>query len=57
MLKKILTSHYVIAGIIVFVILFVVGLLAKFSWVETLLGAAALTAIGIGAYWWKENVW
>ncbi|HSQ39122.1 MAG TPA: hypothetical protein VLM78_03090 [Anaerolineales bacterium] len=55
MLRRILKNHYVIAGLIVFPILFVVGLWTDFSWGEAALGAAALTAIGIAVYWWKET--
>ena len=55
MLKRILKNHYVIAGLIVFPILFGVGLWIDFSWGEAALGAAVLTAIGIAVFWWKET--
>jgi hypothetical protein len=53
MLKKIFTNTYVIAGIIVFVILIVVGILAKFPLIETLIGSAVLSVVGILTIWWR----
>lgn len=46
--KSLLRSPYVIAGILIFIILLVVGILAKFTVVETLLGALTITVIGVG---------
>lgn len=54
MLKKILTNRYVIAGIIVFVLLFAVGLYLEFSLGEALMASAALSAVGVGAAWWND---
>jgi hypothetical protein len=55
MFKKIFTSHYLIAGIVVFFLLlgiFVFGV--GLGWGESLLASAVLTAIGIAAYAWRE---
>jgi hypothetical protein len=57
-LKRIFTNPYVIAGIIVFLLLFVIGIVwLDVSWTEALFGSAALSVIGVGSFWWKEKVW
>lgn len=46
---------YVVAFIVVFLLLFFISIFAlDLSWSESLFGAAALSAIGVGGYWWKE---
>jgi hypothetical protein len=53
MLKKLLKHPYLIAGVICFVLLFVIGLGLGFPLSETLLGAAVLTLVGVGVIWWR----
>jgi hypothetical protein len=58
MVKKIFTNSYVIAGIIIFLLL--AGILyfgVQLTVGESLFGAVAISAIGVGSWWWKENVW
>jgi hypothetical protein len=58
MLKKIFTNTYFIAGIIIFLLL--LGILyfgAQVTIGEALFGAAALSAVGVASWWWKENIW
>ncbi len=56
-MRRIIKSPYFIAGIIIFVILFGVMLFGvKATFGESLFAAAALTAIGVGIYVWKEVV-
>ena len=57
MLKKIITNTYVIVGIILFVIMLAVLLWLKVSLGEALMASLALTIVGIGVEWWRENVW
>lgn len=58
MLKKILTNIYVSGGIIVFVILFFIGIFGiGFTWGESLFAAAALSVIGTAIIWWQREVW
>lgn len=57
MLKKIITNTYVIVGIILFVIMLAVFLWLKVSLGEALMASLALTIVGIGVEWWRENVW
>jgi len=53
--KKIL--GYIIAAVVIFLIILLVGVLwVKFTWGEATLLAAFLTAIGIGTYWWRTEV-
>jgi hypothetical protein len=55
MLKKIFTNHFVIAGLVIFLILLGVFVFAlDLSWGESLLASAALTVVGIGAAWWQD---
>jgi hypothetical protein len=54
MLKAIFTNRYVIAGIIVFVFLFILGMYLEFSVIESLLASAVLSAVGVVAVWWEE---
>jgi Kef-type K+ transport system membrane component KefB len=55
MLKKILTNHFVIVGIVVFLLLFFVGIFGiSLSWGEALLLAAVITAVSIGTMWWQD---
>jgi len=47
-----------IAGVIVFLLLFFLGLFAiGFSWSDSLLVSAVISIVGVGGYWWKEKVW
>jgi hypothetical protein len=53
--KKIIA--YPIAAVIVFLICLFVGVFGvKLTWGESALLAAFLTVIGVGGYWWKEEV-
>jgi hypothetical protein len=55
MLKKILTNHFVIAGIIIFLLMFFIGIFGiSLSWSESLLIAAVITVVGIGTMWWQD---
>jgi hypothetical protein len=54
MLKKIFTNRYVIAGIIVFVILFSLGLYLEFSVTESLLASAIISGVGVVVIWWQD---
>lgn len=54
MLRKIFTNRYVVAGILVFVILFVIGLYLEFSVSESLFASAALAVVGIAVAWWQD---
>lgn len=53
-MKRILRNPYVIAGLIVFALLLILGLWLDFSWGEVLLGAVVLTVVGIVSVWWEE---
>jgi len=54
MLHFIRNHPYVVAFIIVFLILFFIGIFAlDASWSEALFGSVALAAIGVVGYWWK----
>ena len=57
MLIAVLKNPYFISGVLVFVLLFGLGLYLDFSWVESLLSSAMLTVIGIGTLWWQKVVW
>jgi hypothetical protein len=55
MKKKLL--YYLIAAIAVFLIVLLVGFFGvKLTWGESALLSAFLTVIGVGSYWWKEEV-
>ncbi len=52
----ILKSPYIIGGVIIFLILFFVGIFAlDVSWGESALYSAVLTLIGTVVYWWKNE--
>jgi hypothetical protein len=54
MLNFIRSHPYVDSFIIIFLFLLFLGVFAlDFSWGESLFGAAALSAIGVGSVWWK----
>ena len=53
-MKKRRVNTYLISGIIVFVIMFVVGLVIGFSWTQAAGAAAALAVVGVLVIWWKE---
>ena len=58
MLKKFSKNPYVIAGIVIFLLLFAIGVFAlEFSIGESFLYSIVLAIIGVGSFWWKENVW
>ncbi|MGE5777305.1 MAG: hypothetical protein ACM33V_13855 [Chloroflexota bacterium] len=46
---------YIVGYFITFLILFFIGIFAleDVSWAESLLGAAVLSAMGVGGIWWK----
>jgi len=56
-MPKIIRDHpYIVSYIIVFLILFFIGVFAlDTTWSESLLGSAVLSAIGVGGYWWKQE--
>jgi hypothetical protein len=46
---------YIVSYIVVFLLLFFIGIFAlEATWSESLFGAAVLSAVGVGGYWWKE---
>jgi hypothetical protein len=48
--------NYLIATVVVFLILLFVGVIwVDFTWGESALLSAFLTAIGVGGYWWREE--
>ncbi len=54
MLKYMREHPYILGGIIAFLIMFFVGILAlDATWYESLLGAAVLSAVGTGGIWWR----
>jgi hypothetical protein len=56
MLNFIRNHPYMIAFIIVFLLLFFIGIFALDTlWSESLFGAAVLSAIGVGGIWWKQE--
>jgi len=58
MIKKFFKSTYFIAGVIVFLLLLVIGVIwLDFSWEESLFASAVLTVIGVGAAWWRWEIW
>ncbi len=45
---------YIVSYIVVFFLLFFIGIFAlDASWSESLFAAAVLSAVGVGGYWWK----
>ena len=57
MFTKILKNPYFISGVLVFVLLFGLGMYLDFSWGESLFAATVLAAIGVGTLWWQEAIW
>ncbi len=56
MLNLVRAHPYIFSFCIVFLILLFVGVFAlNFTWSESLIGSAALSAIGVGIFWWKEE--
>ena len=51
-----LRSHpYIIAGVIVFWIVYAIGFFAlDFTFGESLLLSGVIAVVGVGGYWWKE---
>jgi hypothetical protein len=48
---------YLIAALVVFLIVLVVGVVGvKLTWGESALLSAVITVMGVGGYWWKEEV-
>ena len=45
---------YLIAGVVVFVFLVVMGLLLEFSLGETLVASLVLTVVGMFTVWWQH---
>ncbi len=57
-MARIARSPYFIAGLIIFVLLFFIMLLAVHTtFGEALLISAVLSVVGIGAAWFKEYIW
>lgn len=55
MLNYVRNHPYLVSFVIVFMLLFAIGIFAlDVSWSEALIGSAALSAIGVGGFWWKE---
>jgi hypothetical protein len=52
---KWLINTYVIAGIIIFVFVFGMGLWLDFSWRDSLLAALALTIVGLALEWLRST--
>ena len=58
MLKKLLKNPYILSGLILFVLLFFLGIFAiGFTLPDSLLLSAVISILGVGGYWWKEKVW
>ena len=57
MLITVLKNPYFISGVVVFVLLFILGLYLDFSLPESLFASVALTAVGVGTLWWQEVIW
>jgi Kef-type K+ transport system membrane component KefB len=57
MLIAVLKNPYFISGILVFALLFGLGLYLDFSWVESLFASAALAVVGVGTLWWQREIW
>jgi len=55
-LKTFIRKHpYLVSFVILFLLIFLIGIFGVDATVgESLLGAAALSAIGVGGFWWKE---
>lgn len=54
MLNFVRAHPYIVSFCIVFLILLFVGVFAlNFTWSESLFASAALSAIGVGGFWWK----
>ena len=48
---------YLIAALAIFLIVLFVGVFGvKLTWGESALLSVFLTAIGVGTYWWREEV-
>ena len=48
---------YIIGGILVFVILFLLDIFAlEASFTESLLGSAVIAVVAAAGYWWKEEI-
>lgn len=52
---KLLKNTYVIAGVIIFVFIFAMGVWLDFGWRESLLAAAALTVVGLVVEWLRQT--
>ncbi len=47
---------YIVGCLITFLILFLVGIFAlDTTWIESLLGAAVLSVVGVVGIWWKKE--
>ena len=58
MLKKLLKNPYIISGVIVFLLLFFLGIFEiGFSLPDSLLVSAVISIVTVGGYWWKEKIW
>lgn len=52
---RLLKNTYVIAGVIIFVFIFGMGLWLDFGWRDSLLAAAALTVVGLVVEWLRQT--
>lgn len=52
---NILKNTYIIVGVIIFVFIFVMGIWLEFSWRDSLLAAAVLTAVGLVVEWVRQT--
>ncbi len=56
MLNFVRNHPYIVSFIIVFLLLFFIGIFALDStWSEALLGSAVISAVGVGGIWWKQE--
>jgi Kef-type K+ transport system membrane component KefB len=56
MLNFVRAHPYIVSFCIVFLILLFVGVFAlDFTWSESIFASAALSVIGVGSFWWKEE--
>ncbi len=55
-MKKLLKNTYIIAGVIIFVFILVMGVWLDFGWGNSLLAAAVLSVVGVALEWVRRNL-